>query len=76
MFICSACRSTESREDQVEEVFCIGGEYVLVRGIPATVCLRCGEMTFSAETTERVRLMARGNSVPSGFITTRVLEFA
>ena len=76
MFICSACHFTESREDQVEEVFCINGEYVLVRGIPATVCVRCGEMSFSAETVERVRLMTRGDSAPSGFISTKVLEFA
>ena len=76
MFVCPACRFTESREDTVDEVFCIDGEYVLVRGIPATVCVRCGEASFSAETAERVRLMARGNSAPSGFITTKVLEFA
>ena len=75
MFVCSACRFTESSEDLVEEIFCIDGEYVLIRGIPATVCVRCGEMSFSAETTERVRLMARGNSAPSEFIATRVLEF-
>lgn len=76
MFICSACRFTESREDLVEEVFCIGGEYVLVRGIPSTVCVRCGEMSFSAETVERVRVMARGDSAAVTFIPTKVLEFA
>ena len=76
MFVCSACHSEESREDLIEEVFCVDGEYVLVRGIPTTVCVRCGEMSFSAETVERVRLIGRGDSVPIEVITTRVLEFA
>ncbi len=76
MLNCPVCQLKEGRQELVNEVFLVDGQYVLVRGIPATVCVRCGEMSFSAETVERVRLMTRGDSAPSGFVATKVLEFA
>ena len=76
MDACPVCHSSHSREDTVEEVFHIGDDYVLVRGIPAKVCKRCGEMTFSAETVESVRLAARGDAVPRDFKPLKVIEFA
>jgi hypothetical protein len=35
---------------------------VLVENIPASVCARCGEATFSRETTERIRRMLYGEA--------------
>lgn len=75
MFTCSVCSAGESREERVEEVFRIDGKYVLVDRIPATVCTRCGEETFSRETTERIRLMAHGQTKPTKSIPLKVFEF-
>ena len=56
-------RSTPSA--LVDEVVAINGRYVLVEGIPASVCARHGEATFSRETTERIRrLLVHGEAQP------------
>jgi HTH-type transcriptional regulator/antitoxin MqsA len=55
MFNCHVCGGTVARNEFVSEVFNIDGRRVLVEHIPAQVCERCGEPTFSRETTERVR---------------------
>ncbi len=52
---CHVCGASETRRQSVSEVFQIGGARLLVEGIPARVCGRCGEATFSRETTERIR---------------------
>ena len=75
MFTCSVCSARESREEQVEEVFRIDRKYVLVDRIPATVCTRCGEETFSRETAERIRLMVHGQTRPTKSIPLKVFEF-
>ena len=55
MFSCQVCGGTAARNEFVSEVFTVHGRRVLVEHIPAQVCERCGEPTFSRETTERVR---------------------
>ncbi len=75
MFQCHLCGSTEFREDFVSEVFQINGKHVLVEHIPAKVCLRCGEMIFSRETTERIRLLVHGEGKPQKSIKIDVFEF-
>lgn len=74
MFLCPVCHSHESREELVEEIF-QDGKYVLVDWIPATVCVRCGEETFSRETTEKVRLLVHGQAKPTKSIALEVFEF-
>jgi HTH-type transcriptional regulator/antitoxin MqsA len=76
MFRCHVCGSNDSSEELVNEVFRIGGEMVLVEHIPATVCVRCGETTFSRETTEAVRRLVHGDAQPTGAIELKVFEFA
>ena len=76
MFTCSICGAREGREEFVEEVFRIDGKYVLVGHIPASVCARCGEETFSRETTERIRVMVHGQAQPTKSIALKVFEFA
>jgi HTH-type transcriptional regulator / antitoxin MqsA len=75
MFTCPVCHSHESREKQTEEIFQIDGKYVLVDRIPATVCVRCGEETFSNETTEKVRLLVHGQAKAIKSIAVEVFEF-
>ena len=55
----AVCHAEENREALVDEVFHVDGQYALVGGIPAVVCGRCGEQTFSRETAEKVRLMVQ-----------------
>ena len=76
MFTCLVCGTEDSREELVEEVFRIDGKYVLVDRIPATVCARCGEESFSRETTERIRLMVHGRTRPARSVALKVFEFA
>ena len=76
MVVCPVCSANESREDLVDEVFCIEGQYVLVGGIPAEVCVRCGEQSFSRETAERVRMLVRDEADVEAEVSMRVYEFA
>ena len=64
MFRCHVCGSTAAKEDFVNEVFAIGDRRVLVEHIPAQVCERCGESTFSRATTEKVRNLVHGQGSP------------
>ena len=75
MFTCPVCHAHESREELTEEIFQIDGKYVLVDHIPATVCVRCGEETFSREATEKVRLLVHGQAKPTKSIALEVFEF-
>lgn len=64
MFRCHVCGSTTANKELMNEVFLIDGRRVLVEGIPADVCARCGEATFSRETTEHIRRMLHGEAKP------------
>ena len=72
---CPVCHAEESREERVDEVFRIDGQYVLVGGVPAVVCVRCGEQTFSRETTERVRAMVHGEAKAAKGVSMQVFDF-
>ena len=76
MFTCAACHAKEGREESVDEVFCVDGQYVLVGGIPAVVCARCGEQAFSRDTVERVRAMVHGEAKATSSISMQVFDFA
>jgi len=55
MFKCHVCGGSAAKSGFVSEVFTIDDRRVLVEHIPAQVCERCGEATFSRETTEKIR---------------------
>ena len=76
MFTCAVCHAKESRDELVAELFQIDGQYVLVDRIPAVVCARCGEESFSRDTTEKIRLMVHGQAESTKSITMPVFEFA
>ena len=73
---CSVCNAQEIREELVDEVFHLDGKWVLVGGIPASVCGRCGEQTFSRETAEKVRLMVHGEGEAKTSVSMQVYDFA
>ena len=64
MFKCHVCAATAARDEFVSEVFTIDIRRVLVEHIPAQVCERCGEATFSRATTEKVRRLVHGEGQP------------
>jgi YgiT-type zinc finger domain-containing protein len=72
---CHVCGSIETKEEYTNEVFQIDNKPVLVEHIPATVCVRCGEETFSRETTERIRRMVQGEAKPVKSVSMEVFTF-
>lgn len=64
LFKCHVCGHGVAKPELVSEVFNLDGRRVLVERIPARVCEHCGEVTFSRETTERVRRLVHGEGQP------------
>jgi len=64
MFKCHVCGCEAAKDQFVSEVFTLEGRRVLVEHIPAEVCQRCGEATFSKETTEKIRQLVHGAGQP------------
>ena len=75
MFECAVCGYKKSRTDLVNEVFKVESEYVLVEGIPAEVCGRCGEQSFSLATAENVRRAVEGGIPSLRSVEMRVVTF-
>ena len=75
MFQCTVCGSSETHTEYVSEVFIIDGKRVLVENVPAKVCDKCGEPTFSRETTEKVRRMVHGEAEPVGTLEVEVFSY-
>ena len=73
---CELCHSTDLRDELVQEVFDIDGKLVLIEKIPARVCARCGEETFSRETTEGVRRLVYGEGEPVRSVSLDVFNYA
>ena len=64
MFKCHVCGNTAAKAEFVSEVFTVEDRRVLVEHIPAQVCERCGEATFSRDTTEKIRQLVHGGGRP------------
>jgi YgiT-type zinc finger domain-containing protein len=75
MPVCPVCHAEESREERVDEVLRIDGQCVLVGGIPAAVCARCGEQAFSRETVEKVRSIVHGEAKATKPVPMQVFDF-
>ena len=75
MYQCHVCGSNQSHPELVNEVFQIKDKIYLVEKISAQVCSRCGEFTFSRETTEKVRKMLHGDSQPVDSIKIDVFAY-
>lgn len=76
MFSCSVCGSAERNDEFVDEVFNVDGEYALVARVPSLVCTRCGERSFSRETTERVRTLVHEQAKSERSVPLHVYEYA
>ena len=76
MFRCQVCGATEACSEVVNEVFLVDGLPVLVEGIPAIVCARCGDTTFSRLATETIRRMVHGETQPVRSVRADVFAYA
>jgi HTH-type transcriptional regulator / antitoxin MqsA len=76
MFQCHVCGATKSETKLVNEIFLIDNKFILVENIPATVCSRCGELTFSRETTEKIRRMVHGEAQPVKTVSLDVFAYS
>lgn len=63
MYKCGVCRSKYLREDTLDKIFRIDGEFVMVYGIPATVCDNCGELFFSEDDVEKVHVVLHNDKL-------------
>ncbi len=73
---CDVCGNTTFHQQQVEEVFHIETQLVMVEHIPARVCDRCGDATFDRQTTESIRRMVHGENHPTRRVNVDVFAFA
>lgn len=72
---CHICGSNEIKQELVRETFDLEGKLVIVEDIPAQVCQRCGEITFSSKIAENIRLIIHGNKQPNKSIQVDVFAF-
>jgi len=52
------------------------GNFVFVENVPAYVCIRCGENTYSPETTDELLRIVKQRSAPSRKTVVPVYDFA
>lgn len=52
------------------------GNFVFVENVPAHVCTRCGEITYSPETTDELLRIVKQRSAPSRKKEVPVYDFA
>ena len=58
---CDVCYSRWARVETLDKILHIDGEFVMVYGIPAEVCVDCGEEMFSDDDIDWVRSMLQGD---------------
>lgn len=73
---CHVCGGAAARTEYVSEVFTIEDRRVLVEHIPADICERCGEATFSRQTTEEIRKLVHGAGQPVKTVALEVFALA
>ncbi len=64
------------REEKVTYTAEVDGKLVVVRNVPARVCIETGEQLFSVATVERLQSLIRGSTPPKQYIQSPVFEFA
>ena len=70
------CGAGERKSQLVRYSLAMKERFVIVEHVPAEVCDRCGETTFSPEVVERLQQTLWQARRPSGVLETPVYEFA
>lgn len=73
---CHACGADQFRTEIVSEIFQIDGKTAMVENTPTQVCTRCGEATFSRETTEKIRRLLHSQAKPICTVSVEVFVYA
>ncbi len=74
MYQCSNCNSIEYSEKLVKKFFEIDSEVIIVENLPAKVCNKCGEESFSRETLVHLQGIIYGK--PKKIVTAKSYEYA
>ncbi len=74
MYQCTVCGTSEYKEDKVEKVFNIDGEIVIVDKIPAKICKKCGEVSFTRDTLAHIQSIIYGE--PQKYVKAKSFEYA
>ncbi|WP_069789520.1 YgiT-type zinc finger protein [Cyanobacterium sp. IPPAS B-1200] len=73
---CHVCNANSWENKLINQTFDLDGKLVVVENIPAQICSCCGEIIFSAETAENIRLMLNNNPSPQHSIMVDVFAFS
>jgi len=52
------------------------GDYFIIENVPAEVCLRCGEKTYSPEVTDELLRLAKRKLAPAKTVQVPVFDYA
>ncbi len=77
--IIAACGSDYARKEKRDRVYQMGdGEHILVYGVPVTVCVNCGELTFSIDDVDKIGelLHEENGHKPARQVVIPAIEFA
>ena len=72
---CDVCAIGERQSQLIQYTSTIEGRLVLVEHVPADVCDRCGEVSFSPDVVDRLQQVVRQKEPPARVIETPVYEF-
>lgn len=72
---CNFCGGhIESRN--VTFVYDLDGDYFLIENVPAEVCIRCGEKTYTPEVTDELLRLAKKKLKPARVLRVPVFDYA
>lgn len=71
---CVFCGS-KTKKSKVTFVYEDEDKYLLVEGVPAEVCTKCGEKTYSPEVTDKLLEFAKNRFKPERIIKVPVFNF-
>ncbi len=72
---CAFCGGEVEKRD-VTFTYDEDGDFLIIEHVPAEVCVKCGEKTYSPEVTDELLRMAREKAAPVRKIEVPVYEFA
>ena len=73
MYKCTVCGSSEYLDDKINNVFNINGDIIIVDNIPAKICKKCGDQSFSRDTLAHIQSLIYGK--PKKYIKAKSFEY-
>ena len=63
---CWYCRGRDTMEPGTQDIYTPGEKPHVIQGIPAMVCVQCGDAAFTSETVRALELVRDGRAQPTG----------